>query len=258
MWKRLRISLSRPKLLVFFIQDSFFNVISYILLLTTLLILPNLIKLAVNNEMDLNRKELLYEALLEFADFEIKDGTLIISNTEYVHFEHFTVILDGKAENMRYNIVLSKNDLVFYVAELESKRVSYTDLGIDNLILNKDNLENYRILTDTIETFLQTEKVINVSDIILAYLLNLSDYIAISFMLVIMTLFFPTMMKFTFSNRFRITAYLMTSWVLSQLIVRLFQIEFLEIVSLIVVYIYHVYLYRFLRYFKVEVTNVNE
>lgn len=258
MIRKLRISISKPKMTVFFIKDRFSSVILYMLLLTTLLIIPNLIKISVNKDFDIERKDKLHETFKAFNDFSFEDGKLIVTKYENAYFDTFNISLGRTDLEMRFNIIFSDEELIFYAATRELKRTSYKDLGLNNFVLNKDNLPNYQILTNIVTDFVKSESSIYVADIFYDYFVGLMDYILISVMLVFMTMFFPINLKLSFINRLTLTIYLMSSWVLSQLIVKLFQIEFLEIISLVIVYIYHVILYRFLKTVKVEIVNVDK
>jgi hypothetical protein len=63
-------------------------------------------------------------------------------------------------------------------------------------------------------------------------------------------LIFVTKVQFSYLMRFKLSVYLTTVWMVSELILSLFNVQYLDFVSVLLVYIYHVIAYRSIRVIK--------
>jgi len=252
MFKRLTTSLSRPPQTVFFMKDSWKRIILYVLLLPVILLIPALITTFVDPSMNLYRYELLTEAIeadLRLDNAEIVDGVLTYETTASASFDTIFFIYVGEQTLNRnsFNFVFEQNDLVLYIANQEADRESYANLNLLNHDFSSTDPDNLRSINLALKSFIEEQPTVISVDLMANYSFNLMDYLFVTFLMSLMMLVFVTKIKMPFTLRFKLSVYLSTVWVASELILSLFHAESLEFISILLVYIYHIIAYRSIK-----------
>ncbi len=255
MFKRLTTSLSRPPQTVFFMKDSWGRIILYVLLLPIILIIPMLITTFVDPNMSITRYALLTQAIEE--DFRIEnaaitDGVLTYQTATSASFETiFSIYLGNQNLNSKsFNFVFEQNDLVLYIADVEMDRESYVDLNLLNHDFSSTDPDNLRSVNLALKSFIERQPMVITTDIIINYTFALFDYLFVTLLMSLMMLIFVTKVQFPYLMRFKLSVYLTTVWMVSELILSLFNVQYLDFVSVLLVYIYHVIAYRSIRVIK--------
>ncbi|MBN2268557.1 MAG: DUF1189 family protein [Acholeplasmataceae bacterium] len=259
MLRRLQTSLSNPKAVVFFMKDRFSRVIGYALLLPLLLLIPLMIQRWADPSMDINRYQLMVQEIeknFQLDQTEIVDGKLITSEQTSATFEYFTIYLGTQdISPMTINVVFESDSLALYMGTIEQERMSYQSLDLMNFDFSNPSTTDFFQLSTAVKTIIDTYPLTYVVDLTMIYFIGVTDYFVIGLLLAMMMFIFPIQIPLPFSYRYKISLYLMTVYVVSQLILSLFKLTEFGFISILVVYIYHVIAYRFMRHLRVEVID---
>ncbi len=248
MFRRLKISLAKPKLTAFFIKDSWIRVVGYALFIPLFLVIPMLLTIFAGSQMSVERYNLLKDAINE--DFrvggaQIVDGILIYTNNQSANFDYFTLYIgDGVRSRQTINLVFELEYLVMYINETELERTSYQEMGL----LNHDfsSVENADImdLSVAVKDFLEGQPILIWTDIFIVYLFGLAAYLFVAFLMSMLMIIFIYNVKLPYKYRIKLSIYLSSIWIFSELTLTLFNATQFGFVSLLAVYMYHVSTYR--------------
>ena len=251
MFKKFTISLSKPPLTIFFMKDSWFKVIFYVLFVTFLVVIPAALRTAIDPTMDVDtyktmQKMIKSDFIIENA--RITNGTLTYEAAGSSSFEYFSFYL-GKQEysNRNVNFIFEENDLVIYAANVELERASYESLNLHNYDFSSTNLEDVTKLSIAFKTMYENQPSLLVAEVIAVYFIAVLDYVGIALVMTVLMVFFINKIPIPFSHRFKLSLYLTTVYAVVQLILILFNIAYLNILAMLAVYIYHVWTYRSIK-----------
>lgn len=251
MFKRFITSISKPPLTVYFMKDSWWRIVGYILLVPILLVLPSILSNMINPKMSNDRFDALIEVIQE--DFRvdqaiITDGILSVSNEKKADFDYFQLVIGtNQYDDTSLNIAFLEEDVVIILSNMEFQRFSYESLGLLNHDFSSTDLNDIKVLAIAIKSIIETSSIAQTMDSSLIYFLGLYDYI---FNIVILSLFsmvFFQIGPMPFSYRFKLSVYLSTITVLVAFILQLFNLSSLSLLGFFVGYIYHVWAYRKMR-----------
>lgn len=256
MLRRFQLSLSNPKAVVFFMKDRMSKVIGYGLLLPMLLLIPMLLQRSIDPSMDIDRYQLMYEDMsknFRLENTQIIDGVLITSDQAKAAFEYYTIYLGTQEVSpMTINIVFETNGLVLYMGDIEQEMMSYESLNLSNFDFSQPSTIDFHQLSGAVKTIIDRYPLTFVIDLTMIYFIGVTDYFIIGLLLTMMMFIFPIQIPIPFSYRYKISLYLMTVYIMTQLILSLFKLTDFAFISILVVYIYHVIAYRFMRHLRVE------
>lgn len=251
MIKKFMTSLSKPPLTIFFIRDSWFKVIFYVIFVAFLMIIPTIIKSTINPTMDILRyqdmqKSLKSDFIVENA--QIIDGTLTYEAPSSFSFAYFNVYLgDNDLSSNSVNFVFEENDLTIYVVDIEIDRKSYENLNLADYDFSSTDDQDITRLSVALKQMYEAQSFIMTAEIFATYFLTLFDYIFIALLMAVLMVFFINRIPMPFSLRFKLSLYLTTVYGVVQLILVLFNAPYLNFIALITVYIYHVWTYRSIK-----------
>lgn len=259
MLRRLTTSLSNPKAVVFFMKDHMSRVIGYGLLLPILLLLPLILKRAVDPTMDISRYQLMYQEIASNFNLDgtdIIEGRLITNDVVITQFEYYQIYLGtSNISTMTINVVFETEGLSLYMGDILQRYASYEQLDLMNFDFSNPSHTDFHRLSHAIKTLLDDYPLTFIIDLTMIYFVGITDYFIIGLMLALMMFIFPIQIPIPFSYRYKISLYLMSAYVMSQLILSLFKLTSYGFLSILIVYIYHVIAYRFIRNLRVEVID---
>lgn len=251
MFKKFTTSLSKPPLTIFFIRDSWFKVIFYVIFVTFLMITPTLIKTVVNPTMDINRyKEMQSNMKSDFIveNAQITEGVLTFEAFGSFSFDYFNVYLgNSNLSNNSINFVFEEKDLVIYVVDIEIDRQSYTSINLDNYDFSSTDDQDIVKLSVALKKMYEAQSFIWMTEILATYFLTLFDYILISLLMTVLMVFFIKRIPMPFRLRLKLSFYLTTVYGVMQLILILFNATYLSFLALFAVYIYNVWTYKSIK-----------
>jgi len=232
-------------------KDSWRRVTLYIILLPILLIIPLLITVFVDPNMNIDRYELMTQAIKEDLRAEgaaITDGVLTYETPFSATFDYFTIYVGTQTQDSRtINFVFEDSTLVMYMANVEFNRISYIDLNLLNHDFSSTDSTELRNINIALKVFFEQQSAIVWTDMLISYLFGLMDYLFIALLMSMMMLIFVTRVQFPFKMRFKLSVYLSTIWVLSELILSLLHAQELEFISILLAYVYHILAYRSMK-----------
>lgn len=251
MFKKFITSLSKPQQTIFFLTDSWFRVIGYLLTITLIISVPPLIKLAIKPEMDMSTYEELKSALK--SDWvqqpaSIVDGTLTMEGLAVTDFGGYNIYLGERSEyQWAVNFVFGEKELKVYVRDIPVSAHRYETLALENYDFN--TLDNGEItkLSVAIKTVYEKEKVLLFGEIFGQYFLNVLDYVFVAFMLTIAFYFFNYQLQMNFTLRFKFAFYLSSIYVVMRLLLSLFNLEALNPIAVLITALYHFVAFRAIK-----------
>jgi len=221
--------------------------------------IPLILTRLVDHSMSLER----YDAMVQVIedDFRSQNATIVDGILSYETpinasvLGLFTFYLgDQDLSNRTFNFVFEENGLTFYVARYRIEKVSYADLNLLNHDFSSTDSEALRTLSLALKLYIEEQSYIAFADISAEYIYGLLDYVFIALLMTFVMLMFINHVQFPFKFRFKLSVYLSSIWIVSELILSLFHLEQLEIISMLLVYVYHILAYRS---FKVITKVVN-
>lgn len=259
MLRRMTTSLSNPKAVVFFMKDRLSKVIGYGLLLPVLLLIPLLLQRWVDPSMDIDRYKIMHQKIVEnfkLENTQITDGVLYSSGVASTTFEYYSIYLGtNDISPMTINVVFEKEYLALYMGDIEQKRVSYQSLQLDNFDFTNPSSQDFYLLSGAVKTLIDSYPLTFFVDLTMIYFVGVTDYFIIGLLLAFMMMIFPLPIQIPFGYRYKISLYLMSVYIVSQLILSLFNLSDLGFISIMVTYVYHLIAYRFMRHLRVEVMD---
>lgn len=246
-------SLFSPRKIVNSLNIKNKKYLTYLFLMPLILIIPLILVTIVdsNRLWPDNYDYLEVFNTLDIKDLQIIDGKLNSNETKSVVFDEFLLTFNENNVNhfTKYQIVFSENALTYYIFEYRFKTFTYEELGIENLNFN-DSLSVLN-LSNIMVNIVSSNTIFKIIDIITWAFVYIIDYIMIVFFFTIISQLM-TPIRLPFKMRLRLSTYLSTSYLVTTLILTLFNYESLFI-PMIVSYIYHLYVYRNLKVVKVGV-----
>lgn len=243
MFKRINISLTKPKLIGQFINDKKRAIIGYLLLLLLIVTIPVLIKSIVNDKMDLEfrlnfESEMISQKLdYQITDFQLssKDSSGIISIDALNGVSLNETISLGSANNdllssKPYIFNFTEKDLEFYFGFILINKFSYQDLTLNDVDFGDKN--DLDIILKAIDQVYLNNKfryeAVKVSSFYLSELVSVLFFILISVLIYGMQ-----RPKLKAQYRFSLAVYSFTIFLFSSLLAQLFGINGLKIIGLI-------------------------
>ncbi|MCD4826805.1 MAG: DUF1189 family protein [Acholeplasmataceae bacterium] len=251
MFKKFTTSLSKPPLTIFFMRDSWFKIILYVIFVTFLMTTPTLIKTIINPTMDLNRYQEMQSTIK--TDFivqnaQITDGTLTFEAFDSFTFDYFNVYLGNHdLDSNSINFVFEESDLAIYVVDIEIDRQSYASLNLENYDFSSTDDNDIVKLSVAIKKMYEAQSFIWSTEVLATYFLSLFDYILISLLMATLMFFFVNRIPVPFGLRLKLSFYLTTVYGVIQLILVLFNATYLSFLALFVVYIYNIWTYKSIK-----------
>lgn len=251
MFKKFTTSLSKPPLTIFFIKDSWFKVIFYMLFVTFLVVIPGFIKIAVNPTMDYNRYQNM-QAILEkefiIENTQITDGKLTYETIRKVNFEFFEVYLGTQnlATN-KVNFVFEEEHIAVYMTNVELDKLDYESLGLYNFDFSSTEQAELTRLSVALKMMYERQDIVFVAEVFANYFLLIVDYVFLVLLMAVLMSVFVGRIPMPFSMRFKLSVYLTTIYAVIQLVLVLFGAPGLSILGYFAVYFYHVWAYRHMK-----------
>jgi hypothetical protein len=156
---------------------------------------------------------------------------------------------------MTINVVFEKEGLALYMGDIEQKRMSYQSLQLEHFDFTNPTSQDFFILSGAVKTLIDSYPLTFFVDLTMIYFIGVTDYFIIGLLLAFMMMIFPLPISIPFSYRYKISLYLMSVYIVSQLILSLFNLSDLGFISIMVTYVYHLIAYRFMRQLRVEVID---
>lgn len=250
MFSRLRTIISKAPLAVFFLKDRWFRVIFYVLFVSLIAILPMTFKQVVGNDTQKSRLDSFQTALshLTISQIKIENYQLTYQNDADARVDFFRFVVGDKPHTMNaVHIVFANEGIKVVIAGQVINEATYFSLGINDIDFTKMTRSENRFIAFQINELLRDIPIVFAIDLVGQYMVVLIDYLFIALMLALMSSLFFLNVKIPFADRFKLSLYLTTMYVLSQFFLTLIGYEQLSFISIIIVYIYHVWTYRSIR-----------
>ena len=250
MFKRFKASIAHPPQTIFFMKDSWWRIIGYILLVPFLLTLPIVLRSFVSSGMTSAD----YQALISTVQthfrsdhIQIVDGVLIADEEISASYEYIHLVVGrGKLSQTAINILFDEDSIVMVMTNMEVERISYVDLDLLNHDFSSLNLDDIRTLSFAIRRYIEQQSVIRVMDFMLTYFTGLIDYLFYILMLSLLSMMFITKAHLPMKYRFKLSVYLTTIVIVLGLVTTLFNVN-LGFFTFFVGYIYHLWAYRSMK-----------
>ena len=251
MIKKFTTSISKPPLTIFFMKDSWFKVIFYVLFITFLVVIPAFIKIAIDPTMDYQRYQNMQNKLK--TDFVIEnahivDGVLTYESVKKINFEFYEVYLGTQnlASN-KVNFVFEESHLVVYVTGIEMDRLDYVRLNLEEFDFSSTDGADLTRLSVALKTMYERQDFLFVAEVFAQYFIIIADYIFVALLMAVLMAVFVNRIPMPFSMRFKLSIYLSSIYAAIQLILVLFGASYLNIFGMMAVYFYHVWAYRTIK-----------
>lgn len=250
MYQRFKNSISNPKMVFFYVKDSFLRVLSYILMLTILLSLPFIITVFTNKDFLFPDKNDIVNGIennFYGKGIKVIDNKLVLDNQDGSY--NFTV------NNYTFVIGVIPRDSQMYVVELGQSEVTlYTNVNgqIMMPIISTSYAEDYDFDDNAILLYNDLVKVLNenttlvtftVTSVIIGYLIEIIMFALIMASIAVIFKKLPL----PFKAHFKVAIYLLTPWVILNTILMLFNLSIFTFMSFVIIYVYHVIAYRSVR-----------
>lgn len=251
MLKRLSTSLTKPPQLIIFIKDTWKKLILYLFLLPLILVLPSIAKTIIQPGMSVSQ----YNALTDIvkSDFDLTGSTItngIFSTTlsETASFDYFQLTTTTSSLSpYSMTFYLDDDALVLYVGEMAYRSMSYEQLGLENYTFTVDDNAALSVFTTAIKTLYNSQSLTTFIQLFAEYFVAFADYLMIIVLLAMVSYFMIPNQPFSYKLRFKLSIYLTTIYMFSQLVLTLFDAQELNIISIMIAYFYHVWFYRSIK-----------
>jgi|GEM_PF-6296926 len=265
MFNRIRKSISHPKYAFLFLKDKFTRIFLYILILATVMSLPIFFVSAVNPTMLFpSRQEigLQINPMLN-NNIRIENDKLIDenNNNHFITIGSYNVLMNLETyPNAGIYLVFEEEHLVTKISGgssyvLESNRISYKELGYNNL---EFDISNKNFVINLILDGFTSDKLVITSIAISSLLINYFDLLILILLLAFISSLFKVL-PLKFSDHFKINTYIVTIYAFVMLILNLFGLLYLDFIAIVIAYIYQNIAYRSIRIIrKVEVKKKDE
>lgn len=262
MFARFKNVLRHPKFVLLYVRDSFFKVFTYLLLMALLLSLP-IILIAFTN------KDALFPNIGNLKSnirTNMFNDSLVVENNKLINNEELNISFS--IDTYTYVIGKIPANSTPYVVVLESETVSlYTIIsGQYKMLINeveyttdfKFNEEGLNTITSLFTSVTNDNQTLVTSTFFTYFLVNLFELIALTMLMAL----FGLLMKhipLKYGVHYKLAVYLITPYVILNLILMLFGLEGLTFISVVVYYIYHSVAYKSVRMVSGSgVNNKNE
>lgn len=251
MYKRFKASLTKPSMVFLYIKDSFWKVFSYLLIMTTLLTIPAIV-------VAISKPGMLFPSYNEInnginkefvnANLKVENGKLINDNSTSKNFviDDFTFVVGTiPRTNTPYIILFEENRVALYMSAstmvIEISSFKYENSELNNIVFSSE--ESNTLTKEIVKLFDSSLIVVYISQIFIGYLL---DYLLIALLLTALSMMIRRL-PLNFSSIFKTNVYLLTGWVVFNLIITLFGFNDLYYFTVIVAYVYQMIAYRMIR-----------
>jgi len=255
MFKRLKTSISNPPQVIYFMKDSWWRVILYLLLVPILLTLPLIIRSTITDEMTSSRYALIVDTIqsdFRTSEATIVDGVFTTNASINAKFEYFNLIIgDRDYDPSSVNIVFGESDLIMYISNVEFNRKSYEELNLSNHDFSSIDINEIKELAFAIRLFFEGQSVISMMDVLLTYFTGLFDYLFYILLLGLLGTLFIQRAPIPFKFRLKLSIYLTTVFVVVEFVLALFSAPQLGFISFLIAYIYHMWAYRTMQIIEV-------
>jgi hypothetical protein len=257
MFQRIRTSLTKPPLTIFYMKDSWSKVLRHLFLMPLIILLPLVLQYTVNQGMSPERFLRLQSALVnEFSEKEamINEGVLIEEQSIIAYFDYFAIIMGNNEPQLSHiAIVFEDEHLAMYIYKTELTRMTYEHLNIGNFDFETATQADFTKLSSSIQSLIESQSVMLFIDSNLIYMTTLVDYTLIVLLMSLLMMIFVMNTPLTFKYRFKISVYLATVYLVVELILILFNLRELSFLSIFITYIYHLWAYRSMKIMPKEV-----
>ena len=251
MFKRLTTSLTKPPRLIIYLKDSWKRAILYLFLLPLILVIPTIVEFIIQPGMSTSQYNALSTVIAEDFDIEnstITDGVFSTTITQTATFEYFQITTTKQTLNTySMTFLLDEDALVLYVGLTEYRRMSYESLDLYNYTFDYSDPAQLNLFVSAIKTLYNSQSLTTYIYIFAAFIYALVDYIFIILLLTVMDYFLIVNQPFSFKLRFKMSIYLTTIYMFSELVFQLFGIDSLNIISIMAAYFYHLWFYRSIK-----------
>jgi hypothetical protein len=251
MFKKFTTSLSKPPLTIFFMKDSWFKVILYVLLVTFLVVIPGFIRIALNPTMDINRYQEMQSVIKKdfiIENAQIIDGTLTYETADVAEFGFFAIYLGSQSlGNNSVNFVFEDQSLALYVMDVELDRVDYEAINLENHDFSSTENEDITRLSVALKTMYERQTSIMVAEVFAVYLFTIFDYLIVALLMAFLMAMFMSRIPMPFFLRLKLSLYVTTVYAVFQLILVLFNATYLNALGMLIVYFYHSWTYRSIK-----------
>lgn len=248
MFSRILLSLTKPPQTIRFAKDSWIRVIGHLLSVPLFLLLPLLLSAIVAPGMPQDRYARLVDAIS--ADFRtegavIAEGKLVSTAVMTASFDHFLLVMGDVPETMSEIVIVFANEGVsILISDVVLETKTYDQIGLANHDFNDMTAEALGNLAVSIRELIESNPMLRALDWMILYMTGLIDYILMALFMTIVMMLFTANTPFLFKVRLKLSVYLTTVYVFSQLLLVLFGLDGFETVSVLLVYVWHVWAFR--------------
>ena len=248
MFKRMKVSLTQPPLIIFFMKDKWTRVLLYALFVPLFLLLPFVITSLISTDMTIKEVDFLstqINANFRVDGVEIIDGVLTGTSSDTLVYEYVTFHFGSTNDPLiAMGLFFDTHDLVLYAQDYELQRISYEDVGLYNYDFNDLSIQSAKALALAFKQITDQEPLVVFVDFFYIYFDSLFNYVSMVLLISLMTMLFMVNVPIPYRYRFKISVYLTSIWVFSELLLILFDLRELSFISTVIVYIYHIWAYR--------------
>jgi hypothetical protein len=248
MLERIRTSLTKPPLAVFFIKDSWGKVVRHLFLMPLLLLLPLILTALIRPGMDPERYQSMKTAVTKDIigiDTKIDSSRLIDPEPARADFAYYTIYVGEQEQSFSsLAVVFEEEHLVLMANQIVIERASYEHLGLIDFDFADPTDAEISRLTLSIKSFLDDVSLLLFVDLNYTYIIGLIDYVLMTLFMTLVMMLFIYRIELPFKHRFKLSVYLTTVYVVVELILVLFDLAVIGFISILVTYIYHVWAYR--------------
>lgn len=250
MLRRLMTSLSKPPLAIFFVKDKWTTVISYILLMTFIMIIPSIIYVSIDKEMPVYLYEEVYDQIsteFRFNDVTLANYQLNYTESKTVSFDIFDLVIGEPTSNYRLSFVFQTNGIGIFFADQRVQYYTYQELNLESHDFSSQERADLSQLSIVVKDIYELQTFIFVADIIAQYVLYLTDFLIVILIMAVLSKLLSPYIVFPFKDRFKLSTYLSTIYVFANFILILLGLSALNYFSILFAYIYHHWAYRTIK-----------
>jgi hypothetical protein len=248
MFSRIVVSLTKPPQTIRFAKDSWIKVVGHLLSVPLFLLLPLMLSAFAAPGMPQNRYERMINAIEASFRTEgavIENGRLTSTAAMTASFDHFLLVMGDPPETLSQILIIFDETEVKVVMSnvvIESQR--YEDMGLSSHDFSDMTPDVVRTLALSVRTLIESMPVLTALDWMIVYMAGLIDFILMVMFMAIVLMLFTGSTPFLFKVRVKLSVYLTTIYIFSQMILILFGFTGLETISVLIVYVWHVWAYR--------------
>jgi len=251
MIKKITTSLSKPPLVLFFIKDAWKHTFLYILCLPILLVIPSIILTYTQSPMTTELYNQVKTVVArDFRSDDIKLENYILTYDEAISSSVgvFDLSVGEYKESLAINFVLEEQGISIYVFDQKINSYTYESLGVETLDFSSTESKDIQSLTLLIKEVYEQQTYMIISNHIVTYLLYLFDFVTIVLIMSLLSkIMLPRGMKIPYKIHLKLSAYLSTIYVFSNLVFILLDVNTWSFVSITLVYIYHLWAFKSIK-----------